>query len=111
VRVWPDLVEPPVRVGTRNDGANILIVENLRDPATPLPGAREMAAALGHRTRLVTVDQGGHGVYFGTNDCGNDVINNFFLTGERPPPGFACPPQPMPSPASSRVNASGLSPR
>lgn len=108
---WPDPVERPVRIGTLNNGANILIVENLRDPATPLPGAQEMAAALGHRTRLVTVDQGGHGVYFGANTCGNDVINNFFLTGERPRPGFACPAQPVPSSASSGVKASGLSPR
>jgi pimeloyl-ACP methyl ester carboxylesterase len=108
---WPDPVERPVRIGTRNDGANIVVVENLRDPATPLPGAREMVAALGHRTRLVTVDQGGHGVYFGANTCGNDVINRFLVTGERPRPGFACASQPVPSSAPSAVNASGLSPR
>jgi pimeloyl-ACP methyl ester carboxylesterase len=89
---WPDPVEPPVRV--RPGAANVLVMENLRDPATPLPGAVELAAALGHRTRLVTVDQGGHGVYLlGTNVCANDISTRFLLTGERPPPGFTCPRQ------------------
>jgi pimeloyl-ACP methyl ester carboxylesterase len=89
---WPtDPVEPPVRVGTRNGGTNILLMENLRDPATPLPGAREMAAALGRHTRLVTVDQGGHGVYvFGANRCGNDVVTRYLVDGVRPPAGTTC---------------------
>jgi hypothetical protein len=89
---WPtEPVEPPVRVHTPNGGANILLVENLRDPATPLPGAVEMTAALGPRARLVTVDQGGHGVFlFGTNKCGNDMVTHYLVTGLRPPPGTTC---------------------
>lgn len=88
---WTDPVEPPVRIGTTNQGANILVVENLRDPATPLPGAVEMVAALGHRTRFVTVDQGGHGVYlFGSNACGDEVVTRYLADGVRPPAGFAC---------------------
>jgi pimeloyl-ACP methyl ester carboxylesterase len=88
---WTDPVEPRVRIGTHNAGANILVVENLRDPATPLPGAVELVAALGHRTRLVTVNQGGHGVYLlNTNACGNDVVTRYLVDGVRPPAGFAC---------------------
>lgn len=88
---WPDPVEPPVRIGTANRGANILVMENLRDPATPLPGAVELVAALGHRTRLVTVDQGGHGVFlFGADACGNAVVTRYLADGVRPPPGSHC---------------------
>jgi len=89
---WPtDPIEPPVRVGTHHGGANILVMENLRDPATPLPGARELTAALGRHTRLVTVDQGGHGVYlFGANTCANDVVTHYLTTGVRPPAGATC---------------------
>lgn len=88
---WTDPIEPPVRIGARDRGANILVVENLRDPATPLPGAVELVAALGHRTRFVTVDQGGHGVYLlGANACGNDVVTAYLVDGVRPPTGFHC---------------------
>jgi pimeloyl-ACP methyl ester carboxylesterase len=89
---WPvDPVERPVRISTPNDGANILLVQNLRDPATPLVGAREMARALGHRARLVTVNEGGHGAYlFTANTCANTVVTDYLTTGVRPPAGFAC---------------------
>jgi pimeloyl-ACP methyl ester carboxylesterase len=89
---WPtDPVKRPVRIDDRGP-SNILVVQNLRDPATPLAGARELRAALGQRTRFVTVDQGGHGVYLaGTNTCGNDTVTRFLATGERPPGDSHCP--------------------
>ena len=48
-------------------------LQNLRDPATPLAGALRLRRAFGDRARVVTADQGGHGVYFNVNTCANDA--------------------------------------
>jgi pimeloyl-ACP methyl ester carboxylesterase len=94
---WPvNLIEPPVRITGRGP-SDILMVQNLRDPATPLAGAREMRAALGHRARLVKVDNGGHGVYLGTNTCANDAVTTFLTQGQRPPRDSFCAKQPPPT--------------
>jgi len=90
---WPDPVEPPVRIGgsTGSGPRNVLVVQNLRDPGTPLVGARELRRAFGDRARLVTADQGGHGVYpFGANQCANDAVTTFLTTGQQPPRDLAC---------------------
>ncbi|WP_311922898.1 alpha/beta hydrolase [Microbispora sp. H10836] len=52
--------EAPVRV-TAKGPSNVLLVQNLRDPATPYSGAPRMREALGSRARVVAVDSGGHG--------------------------------------------------
>jgi pimeloyl-ACP methyl ester carboxylesterase len=94
-----DRVEPPVTIGP--DGpANILIVQNLRDPATPFPGALAMRVALGPRARMVSVDQGGHGVYLAApNVCGNVIPTAFLLSGELPEVDPFCPAEAAPPPA------------
>ena len=51
----------PVRVTDRGP-RNVLIVQNTRDPATPLVTALGLRRALGSRAVMVTVDQGGHDV-------------------------------------------------
>ncbi|MFJ8914101.1 alpha/beta hydrolase [Amycolatopsis sp. NPDC102389] len=88
---WPsEPIEPPVRIGDRGP-SNILMVQNLRDPATPLSGARETRRALGDRARIVTVDEGGHGVWLtDENACGNNAVNRFFVEGKRPAHDTAC---------------------
>lgn len=92
---WPsDPVEPPVRIGDRGP-SNVLIVQNLRDPATPLSGARELEQAFGDRARLVTADQGGHLAYlFKDNTCLNDAVTAFLTTGQRPAHDVACAAEP-----------------
>ncbi|MGC4943915.1 alpha/beta hydrolase [Kribbella sp. DT2] len=80
---WPSPTASKVRI-TGAGPSNVLIVQNLRDPATPLAGARQMRAALGHRARMVTVDQGGHGVYTAANLCGKAAVDTFLTTGKRP---------------------------
>ena len=74
---WPVRPEPSVRISP--DGpTNVLMVQNLRDPATPFFGALEMRAALGNRARFVGVDQGGHGVLIGAgNRCGVTAITGY----------------------------------
>ncbi|MFK0248027.1 alpha/beta hydrolase [Amycolatopsis azurea] len=88
---WPsEPIEPSVRIGDRGP-SNILMVQNLRDPATPLSGAKEMRRALGDRARIVTVDEGGHGVWLSDeNACGNNAVNRFLVDGKRPAHDTAC---------------------
>jgi hypothetical protein len=88
---WPAPVEPPVRVGDRGP-SDVLIAQNLRDPVTPLAGAKQMRAALGSRARMVTADQGGHLAYeFLADTCLNDTVTTFLTTGGRPAHDRACP--------------------
>ncbi|MFJ7213208.1 alpha/beta hydrolase [Amycolatopsis sp. NPDC098790] len=88
---WPAApVEPKVRITGRGP-SNVLLVQNERDPGTPLAGARELRAAFGDRARMVTVDQGGHGVYpFTPNRCGATAVTGFLVSGQRPAHDLAC---------------------
>ncbi|MFI6349643.1 alpha/beta hydrolase [Streptomyces sp. NPDC050560] len=91
---WPEQQDKPVRIGAEGP-SDILLVQNERDPGTPLAGARKLRDALGERARMVTADQGGHGVYpFGTNTCANDAVTAFLTDGERPQKDLACTAQP-----------------
>ena len=88
---WPsEPIEPQVRIDDHGP-STILMVQNLRDPATPLGGAEDMRRALGDRSRMVSVDDGGHGVWLTSgNACGNNAVNRFFLTGDRPAHDSGC---------------------
>ncbi|MEU2072309.1 alpha/beta hydrolase [Streptomyces anulatus] len=92
---WPtERVEPPVRIGDRGP-SNVLMVQNERDPGTPLARALELRQAFGQRATLVTADQGGHGVYpFGRNTCAKDAVTAFLTTGQRPSRDLACAAEP-----------------
>jgi hypothetical protein len=87
----PAPVERPVHIGDRGP-SNVLMVQNLRDPGTPLAGARQLRQAFGDRARMVTVDEGGHGAYllFATNTCANDTVTAFLTTGQRPGHDLTC---------------------
>ncbi|MFJ8623979.1 alpha/beta hydrolase [Kitasatospora sp. NPDC093550] len=91
---WPFApAEPPVRVTGRGP-ANVLLAQNLRDPATPYAGALKLRAAFGDRARMVTVDSGGHDVYVAHgNACGDAAVTDFLLTGRRPAEDVSCPAQ------------------
>lgn len=88
---WPsEPVEPQVEI-TDEGPSNVLILQNLRDPATPLTGARDLRAAFGDRARMVTADQGGHLAYlFLDNECVHDIATEFLVDGERPAHDLAC---------------------
>lgn len=82
--------EKPTRVTDRGP-SNILMIQSLRDPSTPYFGALKMREALGDRARLVSVDQGGHGMYLGNgNACGDRTVTAFLKTGERPERDVYC---------------------
>ncbi|MFI1170040.1 alpha/beta hydrolase [Streptomyces melanogenes] len=92
---WPDnRVEPPVRIDDRGP-SNVLMVQNERDPGTPLVGAMKLRRALGDRATMVTADQGGHGVYpFGRNTCANHTVTAFLTDGQRPAEDLTCAAEP-----------------
>lgn len=65
-----------------DDPENVLLVQSLRDPATPLSGALAMRDALGDRARMMTVDATGRCSYVTTgNACGDGRVTDFRLTG------------------------------
>jgi pimeloyl-ACP methyl ester carboxylesterase len=81
---WPEPLEPKVEIS--DDGpSNILLVQNLRDPATPHLGGVLLRLKFGDRARLVSIDQGGHGAYlFDDNPCGLNTTTKFLADGKRP---------------------------
>jgi pimeloyl-ACP methyl ester carboxylesterase len=80
---WPYQPVQPVRV-TPHGPDNILLVQNLRDPATPYSGALKMLEAFGHRARMVTVNSGGHGSYLvNGNACGDSAVTAYLVSGTR----------------------------
>ncbi|MFC5719077.1 alpha/beta hydrolase [Streptomyces gamaensis] len=84
-------VEKPVRI-TPDGPSNVLLLQGLRDPATPYSGALKMRAAFGDRARMVTVDAGGHAMYLANgNSCGDRAVTEFLVTGKRPEQDIACP--------------------
>jgi hypothetical protein len=95
---WPfPRREPAVRVGPIGD-RNVLIVQNLRDPATPWVGAAGMKRALGSDAVLVSVDQGGHTAYLKTaSACANDTVTAFLARGVLPAGPRLCPGQELPA--------------
>ncbi|MBW5480452.1 alpha/beta hydrolase [Streptomyces bambusae] len=80
----------PTRI-TSAGPSNILMVQSRRDPSTPYAGALKMREAFGERARLVSVDQGGHGMYLTNgNACGNRLVTEFLTTGKRPAQDTDC---------------------
>ncbi|MEV0322589.1 alpha/beta hydrolase [Streptomyces sp. NPDC050658] len=88
---WPYRAqEPPVRI-TDDGPSDVLLVQNERDPATPLAGALKMRAALGERATLVTVDATGHDAYLKNgNACGDEVVTRYLATGQLPERDARC---------------------
>lgn len=97
-------VEEPVRIDD-SVSSEVLLLQNVRDPATTYPGAVQMRAAMGDRSRLVTVDDGGHGVFvLGDNACGNNVATAFLVDGEMPDGDEFCAANTDPTAAPFRNN-------
>ncbi|MEU8038440.1 alpha/beta hydrolase [Streptosporangium sp. NPDC049078] len=104
---WPTRpVEPPVTV-TGHGPRNVLIVQNTRDPATPLASARGLRAALGRRAAMITVDQGGHGVV-GLGSCADEAMSSFLATGALPGRDRFCPAPGTRPPADAAARSTAL---
>ncbi|MET8079122.1 alpha/beta hydrolase [Streptomyces sp. NPDC005303] len=89
---WPwEPKETPVHVSDKGP-SNILMVQNERDPATPLSGALKLREALGRRAVMVLNDSTGHDAYLGNGTaCGDATVSRFLATGKRPVEDLHCP--------------------
>ena len=88
-KVQPVEAEPKVTsTGTRN----VLILQNRRDPSTPLRTAQGMRRALGPDAALVDIDAGGHGVVVHPtpNTCAISTMDAFLTTGALPAGDRSC---------------------
>ncbi|MFI1465118.1 alpha/beta hydrolase [Nocardia carnea] len=82
--------EPPARIDAEGP-ADVLILQNRRDPVTPLRGGELLDEKFGERSRLVTVDGSGHGVYvLGTNSCASEVATAYLVDGTLPEQDVTC---------------------
>ncbi len=83
--------EPPVRINDKGP-RNVLIVQNLRDPGTPYRGGELLRDKFATRSRLVSVDGSGHGVYvYGDNACALNVTTAYLVDGTMPKDTFCGP--------------------
>ncbi|MEV8375535.1 alpha/beta hydrolase [Kribbella sp. NPDC056861] len=82
--------ELPAKI-TDQGPKNVLLLQNLRDPATPHVGAVQLRKAFGDRSRLVSVDAGGHGAYvYSTNACVTNVATAYLVDGVLPRKDVFC---------------------
>lgn len=68
----------------------ILVVGTTRDPATPLPWARSLAAELNSGV-LLTRDGDGHTAYMMGNTCIDRTVDRYLVTTTPPKSGTQCP--------------------
>lgn len=88
---WPYApAEPPVPVD--DDGPrNILLVQNLRDVPTPHVGGKMLRQKFADRSRLLSVEDSGHGSYvLGDNPCALNTTTRYLVTGEMPAKDTLC---------------------
>ncbi|MCO8308462.1 alpha/beta hydrolase [Streptomyces hygroscopicus] len=82
--------EPQVPINDEGP-SNILIMQNRRDPVTPLLGGELFREKFPNRSRLVSVDGSGHGVYvFGRNACALNVGTEWLADGVMPKKDVTC---------------------
>lgn len=88
---WPyEPAEPPVAVDDKGP-ANVLVVQNRRDPVTPHRGGELLDEKFGARSRLVSVDGSGHGVYvLGDNACALNTTTSVLVDGKLPERDMTC---------------------
>jgi pimeloyl-ACP methyl ester carboxylesterase len=88
---WPhEPAEPAVAVDDEGP-ANVLVVQNRRDPVTPHRGGELLDEKFGDRARLVSVNGSGHGVYVtGDNACALNTTTGFLVDGKLPKRDLSC---------------------
>jgi hypothetical protein len=69
--------------------APILVIGNLRDPATPIGGTKQLAEDLDSGI-LVTSDHDGHGTYYAGNSCVDSIVDGYLVKGAAPASDQAC---------------------
>ncbi|MFD5827273.1 alpha/beta hydrolase [Lentzea sp. NPDC060358] len=80
-----------------------LMVQSVRDPATPVEGARKAHAGFAGSRMLTVQDEGDHGIYGGDNDCVNDVVERYLVDRVTPSGDLSCPGVPLPEPGQRQA--------
>ncbi|WP_244176143.1 alpha/beta hydrolase [Gordonia lacunae] len=86
-----DRTEEPAAVDDEGP-TNVLVAQHQRDPVTPHVNGERINEKFGERSRLLSVDGSGHGVYaLGKNVCAQDVITDYLVDGTMPEEDVTCP--------------------
>jgi len=86
---WPfQPVEQPEQINAEG-AAPIIVVGTTRDPATPLEWAEGLASQLESGV-LVRRDGDGHTGYHVGNDCVDDVVESYLVSGRTPKSAVSC---------------------
>ncbi|GLY54382.1 alpha/beta hydrolase [Lentzea sp. NBRC 102530] len=82
-----------------------LMVQSVRDPATPLEGAQRAHQRFTNSVLLTVENEGDHGIYgVGSNSCVNDVVESYFIDGVTPAKDLTCQGVPLPVPGEVAPN-------
>ncbi|MFC6082497.1 alpha/beta hydrolase [Sphaerisporangium aureirubrum] len=90
-------------------GPPLLVINTRHDPVTGYSMARNVAAQLGPRARLVTYDGWGHGATPRT-PCTTAIVDDYLISLILPAPGTRCPGVP-PDETASRLAEGPFAPR
>ncbi|WP_112262068.1 alpha/beta hydrolase [Lentzea terrae] len=94
-------LEQPTGIGV----APTLMVQSVRDPATPLEGAQKAHRNFKNSVLLTVEDEGDHGIYGWNNKCVNDIVERYLVDGVPPAKDLSCPGVPLPEPGGTTGNA------
>ena len=83
----------------------ILMVQNERDPATPLEGALRARDDFAGARLLTVLDEGDHTTYMSLdpNKCVDDTVEDYLVQGTVPERDSSCPGNPIPPPMPSQA--------
>ncbi|MET9224984.1 alpha/beta hydrolase [Lentzea sp. NPDC003310] len=91
----PDIdLKQPTGIGV----APTLMVQSVRDPATPLEQAQRAHRNFKGSVLLTVEDEGDHGIYGFGNACVNDIVERYLVDGVTPAKDLKCPGVPLPAP-------------
>ncbi|HEX8869803.1 MAG TPA: alpha/beta hydrolase, partial [Lentzea sp.] len=85
--------------------APTLMVQSVRDPATPVEGAQRAHRGFKGSVMLTVENEGDHGIYGFDNKCVNDVVERYLVDGVPPAKDLSCPGVPLPEPGQGGQNA------
>ncbi|AQU65962.1 alpha/beta hydrolase [Streptomyces niveus] len=98
---WPAQRQKPADIRTSaGELPPTLILAAERDAATPYPGALELQRRLAGSVLVTERGAGTHGIAGGTNECVNDHVEAYLLTGKTPVRRAECAPHAEPNPVS-----------
>jgi pimeloyl-ACP methyl ester carboxylesterase len=84
--------------------APTLMVQSVRDGATPLEGAQRAHRGFESSVMLTVENEGDHGIYGFGNECVNDVVERYLVDGVTPTKDLTCQGVPLPEPGETVQN-------